>query len=166
MEQSASQHWTYKQNTTIFPWDESSIPKTTFILPFRKYKYIKVPFGLAQAPAYFQELMTGVLKDFYFTITYLDGIIIFSKTAEEHLNHIKQVFKPLWNAHLLMKLNIANATSSQKKSRTLDTSSAKQASDCYLQKPKPYTTCNHQRLLNRYMHSLDSLDTIGNLSRT
>ena len=53
-----------------------------------------------QAPAYFQECMTGVLKDFPFTITYLDDIIIFSRTAEEHLNHIKQVFEKLWNAHL------------------------------------------------------------------
>ena len=31
--------------------------------PFGKYEYVKVPFGLAQVPAYFQELMTGVLKD-------------------------------------------------------------------------------------------------------
>ena len=58
-----------------------------------------------QAPAYFQELMTGVLKDFSFTIIYLDNIIIFSRTAEEHLNHIKQVFEKLWNAHLSMKLH-------------------------------------------------------------
>ena len=35
-----------------------SIPKTAFTSPFGKYEYIKVPFGLAQAPAYFQELMT------------------------------------------------------------------------------------------------------------
>ena len=47
--------------------------------------------------------MTCVLKDFSFTITYLDDIIIFSRTAEEHLNHIKKVFKKLWNAHLLMR---------------------------------------------------------------
>ena len=40
---------------------------------------MKVPFGLAQAPAYFQELMTGILKDFNFTIAYPDDIIIFSK---------------------------------------------------------------------------------------
>ena len=43
-----------------------------------------------QAPAYFQELMTGGLKDFSFTITYLDDIIIFSRMAE-HCSHIKQV---------------------------------------------------------------------------
>ena len=65
----------------------------------------KVPFGLAQAPAYFQKLMTGVLKDFPFTITYLDDIIIFIMTAEEHLDHIGWVFKKLWNAQLSMKLS-------------------------------------------------------------
>ena len=44
------------------PLDKSSIPKTAFNLPFGKYEYVKVPFGLAQAPAYFQELMTRILK--------------------------------------------------------------------------------------------------------
>ena len=62
------------------PLDKSSIPKTAFNSPLRKYEYIKVPFGLMQAPTYFQELMTGILKDFSFTIAYLDDIIIFSKT--------------------------------------------------------------------------------------
>ena len=75
------------------PLKKSSIPKTEFNSPFRKYEYVKVPFGLAQAPAYFQELMTGILKDFDFAIAYLDDIIIFSRTAEEHLSHIKKVFK-------------------------------------------------------------------------
>ena len=35
------------------PLDNSSIPKTAFNSPFRKYEYVKVPFGLAQAPTYF-----------------------------------------------------------------------------------------------------------------
>ena len=77
------------------PLDKPSIPKTGFNSPFRKYKYIKVPFGLAQAPAYFQELMTGILKDFNFVIAYLDDIIIFSKTLQEHLSHIRKVFEKL-----------------------------------------------------------------------
>ena len=50
------------------PLDESSIPKTAFNSPIGKYKYVKVPFGLAQASAYFQELMTGILKAFTFTV--------------------------------------------------------------------------------------------------
>ena len=85
------------------PLDKVSIPKTAFTSPFGKY--IKVPFGLAQAPAYFQELMTGILKDFKFVIAYLDDIIIFSRTVEEHLDHIKQVFEKLRSAHLSMKLS-------------------------------------------------------------
>ena len=67
------------------PLDKPSIPKTAFISPFGKYEYVKVPFGLAQAPAYFQELMTGILKDFNFAIAYLNDVIIFSKTPQEHL---------------------------------------------------------------------------------
>ena len=81
------------------PLNKSSIPKTAFTSPFGKYKYIKVSFGLKQALAYFQELITGILKDFNFAIAYLDDIIIFSRTAEEHLDHVKQVFEKLRNVH-------------------------------------------------------------------
>ena len=85
------------------PLDRSSIPKTAFNSPFGKYEYVKVTFGLAQAPAYFQELMTGILKDFPFAIAYLDDIIIFSKTPQEHLSHICMVFEKLKTANLSMK---------------------------------------------------------------
>ena len=44
------------------PLDKSSIPKTAFNSPFGKFEYVKVPFRLAQAPAYFQDLMTRILK--------------------------------------------------------------------------------------------------------
>ena len=77
------------------PLDKSSIPKMAFNSPFGKYVYVKVAFGLAQAPAYFQELMTKILKDFDFAIAYLDDIIIFSRAAEEHLSHIRNVFEKL-----------------------------------------------------------------------
>ena len=73
--------------------------------PFRKYEYVKVPFGLAQAPASFQELMTGILKDFSFVIAYLDDIILFSKSPQEHLAHIRKVFKKLRSAKLFMKIS-------------------------------------------------------------
>ena len=85
------------------PLDKPSIPKTAFNSPFGKFEYVKVPFGLAQAPAYFQELMTYILKDFNFTIAYLDNIIIFSKTLQEHLLHIRMVFEKLKSANLSMK---------------------------------------------------------------
>ena len=82
-----------------------SIPKMAFTSPFGKYEYVKVPFRLAQAPAYFQELMTGVLKDLPFAMAYLDDIIIYSSTPEEHLEHIRTVFEKLCDAKLSMKLS-------------------------------------------------------------
>ena len=49
--------------------------------------------------------MTGILKEFKFAITYLDDIIIFSRTAGKHLLHIKQVFEKLGNAKLSVKFS-------------------------------------------------------------
>ena len=75
------------------PLEKSSIPKAVFNFSFGKYEYVKVPFRLAQAPVYIQELMTGILKDFDFAIAYLDDIVIFSRIAKEHLSHIENVFE-------------------------------------------------------------------------
>ena len=76
------------------PLDKPSILKMALNSPFGKYKYVKVTYGLAQVPAYFQELMNGILKDINFMIAYLDDII-FSKTPQEHLSHIRKVFQKL-----------------------------------------------------------------------
>ena len=46
-----------------------------------------------------------VLKDLPFIIVYLDNIIIYSKNAEDHLEHLKQVFHKFWNAKLSIKLS-------------------------------------------------------------
>ena len=58
---------------------KSSRAKTAFVIPFGKYKFLMVPFGLAQDPAYFQLLMNKVLHGLDFAMTYLDDIIIFSE---------------------------------------------------------------------------------------
>ena len=88
-----------------YPSMRTPFPKTAFTSPFGNYGYMKVPFGLAQAPVYFQELMNKVLKALPFTVVYLDDIIIYSKTAKEHLDHLQQVFHKLCNAKLSMKLS-------------------------------------------------------------
>ena len=67
-----------------------------------------VPLALTQAPAYFQELMTGILKDFNFVIAHLHDIIIFSNTQQEHLSHIRKVFETLQTAKLSMKRSTCN----------------------------------------------------------
>ena len=62
-----------------------------------------VPFGLAQAPAYFQLLMNKVLHELDFAMTYLDDIIIFSKNELQHLEHLETVFSCLREAGLKTK---------------------------------------------------------------
>ena len=64
--------------------------KTAFVTPFGKYKFHMVPFGLAQAPAYFQLLMNKVLEGLSYAMIYLDDIIIFSKNEEDHLRHLEE----------------------------------------------------------------------------
>ena len=84
--------------------DNESKAKTAFVTPFGKYKFNAVPFGLAQAPAYFQQLISIVLQDCRnFTMAYLDDIIIFSQNEEDHLKHIEIIFKKLKKADLKLK---------------------------------------------------------------
>ena len=130
--------------------NESSIPKTAFTTPFGKYEYIKVLFELAQSPAYFQELMAGVLKDFPFTIAYLDDIIIFSRIAEEHLDHIRQSFKKLQNANLSMKLSKCHffAKEIQYLGHILSTTGIRPLPS----KNQVIKICNHLKQLSRYAH--------------
>ena len=82
---------------------KDSRAKTAFVTPFGKYEFLMVPFGLAQAPAYFQLLMNKVLDGLSYAMTYLDDIIIFSKNEEEHLEHLEEVFSRLRQAGLKMK---------------------------------------------------------------
>ena len=75
-----------------------------FVTPFGKWELKMVPFSLAQAPAYFQALISEVLKGLsHFAIAYLDDIIIFSKTEEEHLQHLEIIFQRLHEAGLKLK---------------------------------------------------------------
>ena len=82
---------------------KNSRAKTAFVMPFGKYEFLMVPFGLAQAPVYFQLLMNKVLDGLDFAMTYLDDIIIFSSNELEYLKHLEEVFCRLRKADLKMK---------------------------------------------------------------
>ena len=79
-------------------------PKTAFVTPHGLYQFKVMPFGLQGAPATFQRLMDRVIAGLSeFTSTYLDDVIIFSETWEEHLQHIRATLERLRKAGLTVK---------------------------------------------------------------
>ena len=79
--------------------------KSAFVLSsLGRYQFSRVPFGLAQAPAYFQKLINDILKGCNFAMGYLDNIIIYSRSEKEHLEHLEEIFTRLKAAGLKLKL--------------------------------------------------------------
>jgi hypothetical protein len=70
---------------------------------FGHYEYPVMPFGLTNAPAVFQHFMNNIFHDQLniYVIVYLDDILIFSQSREEHVGHVKEVLKRLQQNHLL-----------------------------------------------------------------
>lgn len=81
--------------------------KTAFSIPFGHYEYVRMPFGLKNAPATFQRLMNTVLKEYInkTCVVYLDDILIFSTSLEEHLTNVKDIFRTLRKAGLKVQVD-------------------------------------------------------------
>ena len=82
---------------------EKSRPKSAFVSAYGKWEFKRCPFGLAQAPAYFQRLVNEVLSGLTFAFGYLDDILIFSPDMETHLKHLRVLFERLRSADLKLK---------------------------------------------------------------
>ena len=85
--------------------EAESIPKTAFITPFGKFQFRRMPFGLRNAPSIFQRVMDCVLRGCYeFSAPYIDDIVVFSQSGEEHPDHLKKVLLALRDNGLTAKL--------------------------------------------------------------
>ena len=83
---------------------QESRAKSAFVMPMGKWQFKHTPFGLSKAPAYFQLLIDKVLMGCSsFALGCLDDIIIFSKTEEEYLQHLEEIFVRLRKFELKMK---------------------------------------------------------------
>ena len=91
--------------------DEESRQYTAFTLgSMGVYEFLRMPYGLCNAPAMFQRLMQNCLGELNFTyaLIYLDDVIVYSKTEEEHLVHLRAVLERFMENGLKLKPSKCN----------------------------------------------------------
>jgi len=86
---------------------QEDISKTAFRTPFGHYQFKVLSFGLTNAPATFQAAMNGIFRPLLgkCVVVYIDDILVFSKTHEEHAKHLRQVLQILQNQDFRVKLS-------------------------------------------------------------
>jgi hypothetical protein len=86
---------------------ESDIPKTKFRTRYGLYEYTLISFGLTNAIAYFIYLMNKVFMEYLdkFLVVFIDGILVFSKTEEEHEKHQRLILEKLRSNKLYTKFS-------------------------------------------------------------
>jgi hypothetical protein len=86
---------------------ESDIPKTAFVTRYGKYEFTVMSFGLTNEPAYFMNLMNKVFMEELdkFVIVFIDDIVVYSKSVEEHEQHLRVVLEKLRAHKLYAKFN-------------------------------------------------------------
>jgi hypothetical protein len=87
------------------PVKESDIPKTAFVTKYGMYEFTKMPMGLKSAPKTFQRVMELALQGLQWQscLIYLDDVVIFSKTFDEHIERLSTVLDRIWTAGLKLK---------------------------------------------------------------
>ena len=72
-------------------------PKTTCVTQYGSYEFLVMHFGLTNAPATFCNLMNDVFHEYvdHFVVVYLDDMVIYSESLEDHLEHLRNVLSKL-----------------------------------------------------------------------
>ena len=83
------------------------MPKTTFKTQYGHYEFLVMPFGLTNAPAAFKDLMNRVFRPYVdqFVVVFIEDILVYSKDAQEHEQHMKIVLQTLREKKLYAKLS-------------------------------------------------------------
>ena len=86
---------------------ESDIDKTAFAINNGKYEFTRMPFGLKNAPAIFQRAIDDILRNFIGKIkyVYIDDVIVFGDSLDNHLENLDTILKTLNNARLKIQLD-------------------------------------------------------------
>ena len=86
---------------------DTDIPKTCIRTRYGSFEFLVMPFGLTNAPSTFQAVMNEVFREYLddFVMVYIDDILIFSQTAEDHLRHVRLILARLRQHKLFAKLS-------------------------------------------------------------
>jgi hypothetical protein len=87
---------------------DADIPPKTFIRTrYGSFEFLVMPFGLKNAPSTFQAVMNDVFREYLdeFVMVYIDDILIFSLTAQDHLRHVELILARLRQHQLFEKMS-------------------------------------------------------------
>jgi hypothetical protein len=86
---------------------DKDIPKTAFSTRYRLYEYLVMSFGLTNALAYFMYLMNSVFMSELdkFIVVFIDDILVYSKSTEDHEEHLRVVLQQLRDHQLYAKFS-------------------------------------------------------------